>query len=211
LATFTPPIDAKNSAICPGEGWISCGWLAFDAWRVAGGKSYRDVAEAIGCATGSISNWKAGKPVPALHLPRIEAVSSVPPVAWTFWVRADGTEEPAPPASEKRSTVLTELGKTPDEIRASVQRCKKLLAEEKLSPTQHGQIEAKILSGLGALARLEERSKIEDHPDFESFTDLIHVALERTLRQLGVDPTGARTVFADNLEAAEAEQQKRAA
>jgi DNA-binding transcriptional regulator YdaS (Cro superfamily) len=119
--------------------------------------------------------------------------------------------EDTPPKSGPREFPTTDLGSTPDEIRASIRRSKAMLAKGGLSATQHAAIEGKILSGLGALARLEERAKIEDHPDFPGVLDLVLVALERTLRQLGVNPNGARSVFADHLEAAEAEQQRRAA
>jgi hypothetical protein len=158
-----------------------------------------------------VMQWRgknAKRPAPR-HWPVLERVCGIPPLSWETWEKL-GPDE-APPESGPRETILPELGKTPDEIRESVRRSKALLAKGKLSPTQHAAIEGKILSGLGALARLEERQKLEDHPEFEAFADLVHIALERTLRQFGVEPTGARTVFADHLEAAEVEQQKRAA
>lgn len=117
----------------------------------------------------------------------------------------------ASPESGPRDSAATELGSTPEEIRASVRRSKALLAKGGLSATQHAQIEGKILSGLGALARLDERAALEDHPSFDAFCDLVHLALERTLQQYGVDPKGARTAFARHLVAAEDEQQRRAA
>ena len=64
-----------------------------------------------------------------------------------------------------------------------------------------------------ALALLDtpNATALEDHPEFEAFTDDALRALEATLAQYGVDATGARSVFAAHLERIEAERQRRAA
>jgi transcriptional regulator with XRE-family HTH domain len=217
--SFTPPIDALHHDYRPRDGWISCGWIALEAWARPLGLKFRDLGTRFGCASGTVHNWKKGERTPTEAQRRLVADvtgGAVDVASWLYWLPAEGIErdppkDEAPPSSRSRAVAIPELGKTPDEIKASVRRCKALAQKTGLSPTQQAQLEAKVLSGLGALARLEERSKIEDHPDFDSFTDLIHVALERTLRQLGVDPAGVRSIFADHLEAAEAEQQRRAA
>lgn len=116
-------------------------------------------------------------------------------------------EEAAPP-SETRPR---ELGNTRDELRATVQEIDAVRRKGGLSPTQEAALIGKRTSALMALARQEDRCALEDHPDFEVHIDDVLQALEATISQFGVNPTGARSAFADHLERIEAERQRRAA
>ena len=119
-------------------------------------------------------------------------------------------EDETPPASEERPSPR-ELGNTRDELRATVQEIDAVRRKGGLTPNQDAALLGKRTSALTALARQEDRSALEDHPEFEAFTDDALRALEATLAQYGVDATGARSVFAAHLERIEAERQRRAA
>ena len=119
-------------------------------------------------------------------------------------------EDETPPASEERPSPR-ELGNTRDELRATVQEIDAVRRKGGLTPNQDAALLGKRTSALTALARQEDRSALEDHPDFDAFTDDALRALEATLAQYGVDATGARSVFAAHLERIEAERQRRAA
>lgn len=106
---------------------------------------------------------------------------------------------------------LETLGQTADELRETAARLKRLARRKSLSISQQIQIEARLGSILAALARLEDRTAIEDHPDFEVLLSDILTALERTFGGRGVPSAGARSEFAGHLEAVEAERQRRAA
>lgn len=119
-------------------------------------------------------------------------------------------EDETPPASEERP-LPRDLGNTRDELRATVQEIDAVRRKGGLTPNQDAALLGKRTSALTALARQEDRCALEDHPDFEVFTDDALRALEATLAQYGVDTTGARSVFAAHLERIEAERQRRAA
>jgi DNA-binding transcriptional regulator YdaS (Cro superfamily) len=119
-------------------------------------------------------------------------------------------EDETPPVSEERP-LPRELGNTRDELRMTVQEIDAVRRKGGLTPNQDAALLGKRTSALTALARQEDRSALEDHPDFEAFTDDALRALEATLAQYGVDVTGARSVFAAHLERIEAERQRRAA
>jgi molecular chaperone GrpE (heat shock protein) len=53
---------------------------------------------------------------------------------------------------------------------------------------------------LSALARLEERASLEDHPEFPAKLEIILDALDATLRQFGVEPVGAREAFVAHVD-----------
>lgn len=119
-------------------------------------------------------------------------------------------EDETPPASKERP-LPRELGNTRDELRATVQEIDAVRRKGGLTPNQDAALLGKRATTLSALARQEDRSALEDHPDFEAFTDDALKAIEATLAQYGVDATGARSVFAAHLERIEAERQRRAA
>lgn len=106
---------------------------------------------------------------------------------------------------------LETLGQTADELRETAGRLKRLARRKSLSISQQIQIEARLGAILAALARLEDRMAIEDHPDFEGLLSDILTALERTLDGRGVPVDGVRSEFAGHLEVVEAERQRRAA
>jgi transcriptional regulator with XRE-family HTH domain len=203
--SFTPPTDAKRSAVCPDEGWISCGWIALERWMAIEGLTYKALGEQLGCSAPLIARWKKGGSVSPNYLPRIERLCGIDSAAWTWWLQDDpldaGTRASSPPpASERRAAPAAEttLGTTPDELRASASRCKALAKQAGLSPTQQAQLEGKTISALTALARLEERQAIADHPDFAPLVeDLVHAVRSA----LGPDaPDGIESRIADELE-----------
>lgn len=134
----------------------------------------------------------------------------VPQASWESWEHLGTPEAEPPPASEDRPTPRA-LGTTHDELRATVREIDAVRAKGGLTPNQDAALLGKRASVLAALARLEDRTALEDHPEFEGLLDGILSALERTLAARGIDATGARTEFADHLEAIEAERAKRAA
>lgn len=127
--------------------------------------------------------------------------------------RAHVEEEPAP-ASGPRTLVDEPLapGQTLEKLRRSAARTERLLRNPQLSASHAAALEGRHQAALVAIQKIELEGALENHPDFPGVLDLVLMALERTLRQLGVNPDGARSVFAGHLEAAEAEQlQRRAA
>lgn len=131
----------------------------------------------------------------------LEELLGIPASVWR--------EEP-PPASEDRPTPRA-LGTTHEELRTTVQEIDAVRAKGGLTPNQDAALLGKRASVLAALARCEDRAKLEDHPDIDAFLDDVLAALERTLEARGVPSTGARSEFADHLEAIEAERARRAA
>jgi hypothetical protein len=140
----------------------------------------------------------------------IQRVCGISTTAWETWEQL-GPIEAAPPPSEKRPKGPRERGSTHEELWRTLDEIDDELEDNELSGTARASLLGRKASTLDRISRLEERQKLEDHPEFDAFAELLHVALERTLKHYGIDPTGARTVFADHLEAAETEQQKRAA
>lgn len=134
----------------------------------------------------------------------------MPVEAWESWELLNAPEPEAPPASEDRPTPRA-LGTTHDELRATVQEIDAVRAKGGLTPNQDAALLGKRASVLAALARLEDRTALEDHPDVDTFLDDVLAALERTLEARGVAAAGARTEFATHLEALEAERARRAA
>jgi hypothetical protein len=202
---FTPPPDAKRAAICPDEGWVSCGWLALERWLATESTTYKTLGEQIGCSAALIAGWKKGRSVSPAYLPRIERMCGIDPAAWTWWLQdepLDATTRASspPPASERRAAppVETTLGSTPDELRASASRCKALAKQAGLSPTQQAQLEGKTISALTALARLEERQAIHEHPDFSPLVEDLVLAVRSVLGPNA--PDGIESRIADELE-----------
>jgi transcriptional regulator with XRE-family HTH domain len=210
--TYVPPERAKQFAIKPEDGWISHGWLLFEAWRTGAGRNYESTAEALSLAQGNITGWKKGR-IPSLaHAKRIEALAGVDPQAWTWWLREDGANpNTEPPPSEKRPRGPRVRGTTHEELWRTLDEIDDELEDNELSGTARASLLGRKASTLDRISRLEERQKLEDHPDFEAFSEDALRALEATLRHFGVEPDGARTVFADHLERLEAERQRRAA
>lgn len=208
--SFTPPTDAKLSVRQPDEGWISCGWLAFEDWRTRNAQTYRQAGEALAVAPAAITGWKNGRQPNEATRRNLQLLAEVEPEAWTWWVRGEDAPEPTVPASEKRPAAPRELGTTRDELWATVKDIDKALGGD-LPASHRAQLLGKRASVLTAIARQEDRCAMDEHPDFEAFSEDALKALEATLRHYGVDPTGARTVFAEQLEAAEAARTRRAA
>ncbi len=182
-----------------------------DKWR--DGKGYREIARDLGCAPANLSLWKQGKTPVKAYLEKLEKMADIPPIAWQYWVCLDPTkaaatsdEPPAsnPPASESRA-IKGKIGATIDELRVGVARLNDLLAKGKLSPSHIAQLEGKRISALTAIARLEERAKLEDHPEWPNLIEMVLDALDETLRHFGLDPNGARKVWLDKLERIEDE------
>ena len=212
---FDPPENATNAEKCPGPGWISCGWQMFDKWR--DGRGYREIARDLGCSAGNLTLWKQGRVPLKVYLEKLEKMADIAPIAWQYWVCLDPTkaaatsDEPTaadPPPSGSR-TIEGKIGATIDELRVGVARLNDLLGKGKLSPGQIAQLEGKRISALTAIARLEERGTLEEHPEFDGFLDLVMLALDETLQHFGVNPSGSRTVFADKIERIEAERAKK--
>lgn len=127
----------------------------------------------------------------------IERETGIPADAW------DGGE------SAQEEPTDEPLGTTPEELRASARRLKTLARRPGLTPGQQATLEGKLAT---VLCRLDERAKaLEGHPDFDAHVEDVLTALEETLKQYGVNPNGARTVFADHLETLEAKRVRRAA
>jgi transcriptional regulator with XRE-family HTH domain len=213
MLRFDPPENSIFAEKQPSEGHVSVGWQMFDAWR--GERGYREIARDLGCSPGVLSTWKQGRVPVKVYLEKLEKMADIAPIAWQYWVCLDPTkaaatsdEPPAsnPPASESRK-IQGKIGATIDELRVGVARLNDLLGRGKLSPGQIAQLEGKRISALTAIARLEERGGLEEHPEFDAFVDLALTAFERTIREhYGLDPAGARTAFASYLEQIENER-----
>lgn len=92
--TYVPPANAKECAIKPGEGWISCGWLAFEEWRKRTGKTYETTSEALSVGAGTITLWKKGRIPRADHGRRIEVLAGVPPLLGRGGSMKRGRQQP---------------------------------------------------------------------------------------------------------------------
>jgi transcriptional regulator with XRE-family HTH domain len=213
MLRFNPPENSIFAEKQPSEGHVSVGWQLFDAWRE--GRGYREISRDLGCSPGVLSTWKSGRVPAKVYLEKLEKMADIAPIAWQHWVCLDPTkaaatsDEPTaadPPASESRK-IQGKIGATIDELRVGVARLNDLLGRGKLSPGQIAQLEGKRISALTAIARLEERGTLEEHPEFDAFVDLALTAFERTIREhYGLDPAGARTAFASYLEQIENER-----
>lgn len=201
MQQFTPPEGAKRSIRQPNEGWISCGWLAFEAWRLGNAQTYQNVADALAVTKPAISNWKAGRLPGEATRKHVELLADVPPDAWTWWVRSEGAADSSPESERRPSApeALRELGTTRDELRATVRSIDRVRAKGGLSPAQEATLLGKRTSALTALARLEERQSLEDHPDFDA---LLEDIIGAVVDVLGPDaPEGIEARIADQLEA----------
>ncbi len=218
MLRFDPPENAIYAEKWPGDGWVSVGWQLLDTWR--GGRGYREIARDLGCSAGVLTTWKQGRVPVKTYLEKLETMADIAPNAWQFWVCLDPTKAAAsserpksdPPPSGSRSFAVEggKIGATIDELRVGVARLNDLLGRGKLSPGQVAQLEGKRISALTAIARLEERASLEEHPDFDGFLDLVLSAFEQTIREhYGLDPTGARTAFAGYVERIEAERTRK--
>ena len=191
---------------------MSVGWQLFDAWR--GERGYREISRDLGCSPGVLSTWKSGRVPAKVYLEKLEKMADIAPIAWQYWVCLDPTkaaatsDEPTaadPPESGSR-TIEAKIGSTLDELRVGVARLNDLLGKSKLSPGQIAQLEGKRISALTAIARLEERGGLKDHPEYDAFCDMALDALDETLRHFGLDPRDARMLWVDKLERIEAER-----
>lgn len=151
-----------------------------------------------------VMQWRgknAKRPAPR-HWPVLQRVCGIDPSAWETWEKL-GPDEPSAPISGPRAIILPELGSTPDELRSSVRRALALLHEKEITVKQKLDAEGRIQVGLSALARLDERASLEQHPDFLPKLEIILDALDATLRKYGVNPVGARESFVEFVDAFE--------
>jgi hypothetical protein len=140
----------------------------------------------------------------------IQRVCGISTTAWETWEQLGPIEAPPPP-SEKRPKEPRVRGSTHEELWRTLDEIDDELEDNELSGTARASLLGRKASTLDRISRLEERQKLEDHPDFEAFAEDALRALELTLQSFGVNPDGARSVFADHLERLEAERQRRAA
>ena len=203
MLRFDPPANSIFAEKQPSEGHVSVGWQLFDAWR--GERGYREIARDLGCSPGVLSTWKQGRVPVKVYLEKLEKMADIAPIAWQYWVCLDPTkaaatsdEPPAssPPESESRK-IEGKIGATIDELRVGVARLNDLLGKGKLSPSQVAQLEGKRVSALVAIARLEERGGLEDHPDFDSFIADTIDAFKETITAFGVELSPALKMYAD--------------
>lgn len=197
---FTPPPEAKQSAIKPDDGWFSCGFLALDKWRTENGLVYRALAEQLGCGAGTISSWKDGRLPNSLTMPRIEALTGIPREAWTWWVdQSPETNEhhSSPPPSGEQPKSTGPLGSTRDELDSTIRQIDAAL-RGRVTEGQRVQLLGKRASALMSRARLEERQAIVDHPDFAPLVEDLVAAVRSVF---GPDaPDGLEARLADELE-----------
>lgn len=205
-----------RSADPPGRGYTCLGTRLLSEWvadQQFTSKADAAVGDACGVSRPAAVQWRLeGKSRPRpKHWEHIERVTGgrVPQASWESWEHLGAEPEP-PPASEERPTPRA-LGTTRDELRATVKEIDAVRSKGGLTPNQDAALLGKRASVLAALARLEDRTAIEDHPDVDTFLDAILSALERTLEARGIPSAGARSEFADHLEAIEAERARRAA
>lgn len=206
-----------RSADPPGRGYTCLGTRLLSEWvadQQFVSKADAAVGDACGVSRPAAVQWRLeGKSRPRpKHWEHIERITSgrVPQAAWESWEHLGAPEAETPPASEERPTPRA-LGTTREELRATVQEIDAVRRKGGLTPNQDAALLGKRASVLAALARLEDRTAIEDHPEFDVFLDALLLALERTLATRGLDVTGARSEFADHLDAIEAERARRAA
>jgi transcriptional regulator with XRE-family HTH domain len=208
--SFSPPPDAKHSAIRPGEGWYSCGWRLLEAWLAERAWVYAQLGEAVGCSKALISGWKSGRPANAPYPTRLEQLCGIAPEAWTWWTQdepLDASARPSspPPASEKRAAkgpaLDVPLGSTREELDSTIRQIDVALREG-VTDGQRVQLLGKRASALMSRARLEERQAIHEHPDFTPLVEDLVLAVRSAL---GPDaPDGIESRIADELEALQA-------
>lgn len=211
-----PAAPTLRSADHPGRGYTCVGTRLLAEWvadQTLPSAADAAIGDACGVSRTAANQWRdvtkyRPRPKHWEHIARITG-GRVPVEAWESWELL-GAEPETPPASEDRPTPRA-LGTTHEELRATVQEIDAVRAKGGLTPNQDAALLGKRASVLAALARLEDRTAIEDHPEFDAFLEALLSALERTLVARGIDATGARTEFASHLEAIEAERAKRAA
>lgn len=142
------------------------------------------VSKALGSIdTTGVTRWRGSRVAPEAHRQTLAEVCGVPVTAWEDWEASEELEpkEVASDATERQRYALApprELGTTEQELRASAQRCRRWLEGDGLSPGQAAALEAKLLSALTSLARLEAERPLERHPDFADFTANILEAIK---------------------------------
>ncbi len=215
MLRFDPPENATHAEKQPSEGWISCGWQMFDAWR--GDRGYREIARDLGCSAGNLTLFKQGRVPAKSYLEKLESLADIPPIAWQWWICLDPSKAAAssdnPPPSDPPPSVAVDagikLGSTLDELRASVARLTAILAKGKLSPAQVATLEGKRISALIAISKQEQAGKLEDHPEFAPFLADIRAAIREVF---GPQPDQLKALAAImRRKGAEQDARKRAA
>lgn len=200
----------------PGRGYTCLGNRLLEEWArsqdVSVSAATEIVSDACKVSRPYAVRWRQTNRPPAKYWATIQQVTGLSPTVWETWELL-GREEPEiePESAKVEKAPPRELGTTRDELRGTVQEIDLARNKGGLTPAQVATLLGKRTSALTALARLEDSTALADHPDFDALLSDVLGALERTLTQYGVDPTGARSAFAAHLEAVEAERQRRAA
>jgi hypothetical protein len=197
-APTAPQLRSKDP---PGRGYTCLGNRLLEEWAQNEPHGVTEACARLGERCGItrqlVIKWRGGGRVPPKHWGTVADVTGIPVEAWETWELL-GREEPEP-ASEERPVVEPDapLGSTPDELRQSAARLKRLAAQPGLTPAQQAALEGKRVTALTALGRLEERQAIHDHPDAADFLDDVAQALEDVL---GPDlPPGLLSRLGDRL------------
>jgi transcriptional regulator with XRE-family HTH domain len=187
-----------RSADPPGRGYTCLGNRLLEEWAQAEPHGVTEasarVAEGCGVSRQYVTGWRAGKPVPPKHRQAIHRVTGISIEVWETWELL-GREEPeeTPPSGEREADgPAAPLGTTAAELRATIQRIDAVLRKRSITPAQEGQLLGKRTTALGALARLEDRQAIEDHPDAEPFLEDVVQALLDVLGPDAPEGIGAR-------------------
>jgi hypothetical protein len=210
--SFTPPTNAQNSIVRPDGEWISCGWLALDAWMTSTDKRYKQVSDSLGCSTASITAWKNGRPPAGIHLERIVALAAIPKEAWQWWVPGEApARSEAAPSSEKRTvTPPREFAGTREELLSTIQEIDTALRGD-LGEGARANLLGKRTSALLGLSRIEQGGSLEQHPEFEAHKGDIRAALRETFAELGIDASAGFRIFAAAVIRQESSRTRRAA
>lgn len=195
----------------PGRGYTCVGIRLLDEWAQNEPRGVTEasqrIADACGVTRPAVAGWRTrARPAPR-HWETIETLTGVLAASWESWELLGPAE--VEPASEERPLEILDapLGSTSDELRRSVQRLERLARTPGITPAQAATAEGKRVTALTALARLEERQAIHEHPDAAAFLEDVVRAIEDTL---GPDlPPGTLARLGDRL--AELQGQRAAA
>lgn len=199
--TQSPTPSLIQSKDPPGHGYTCRGNRLLDEWAQNEPHGVTEasarIAEACGITRPLVSHWRSGKRVPPKHWQTVQRVTGVDPSEFETWELLGPAE--VEPASEERPLEILDapLGSTSDELRRSVQRLERLARTPGITPAQAATAEGKRVTALTALARLEERQAIHEHPDAAAFLEDVVRAIEDTL---GPDlPPGTLARLGDRL------------
>jgi transcriptional regulator with XRE-family HTH domain len=175
--------------------------------------SQGQIAKRLDVSQAAISQFMTSAKRPAEDMRRrLREAFAIPFEAWDEELdeaeasgKASRTKTPPSPSPPP------ELGPIGEELDASAARLKAQVLGGGLTASQKGTLEGKLAAVLCKIADKRLKGGIQDHPEFAEHVADTFEALEATLREFGVEPNGARTVFAERLAAIEGARARKVA